>query len=71
MNLRKGITACAACMLGRKITVEDKKWDPCYDGLTLHDLRCSAVRSGCSCEHGERDSLDGEKMVQKPFTQYA
>jgi hypothetical protein len=46
MNLRKEwITACAACELGRKITVEGKKWDPRYDGLALHDLRRSAVRN--------------------------
>jgi hypothetical protein len=38
-------TACAACGLGRKITVEGKKWDPCYGGPTVHDLRRSAVRN--------------------------
>ena len=46
MNLPKEwITACVACGLGRKITVEGKKWDVRYDGLTLHDLRRSAVRN--------------------------
>ena len=46
MNLgEEWITACAACGLGRKITVEGKKWDPCYDGPTLHDFRRSAVRN--------------------------
>jgi hypothetical protein len=46
MNLgEEWITACAACGLGRKITVEGKKWDPCYDGATLRDLRRSAVRN--------------------------
>jgi hypothetical protein len=39
------ITACAACGLGRRITVEGKNWDPYYDGPTLHDLRRSAVRN--------------------------
>jgi integrase len=45
-NLRKGwVDACAACGLGRKIEVTGKKYDPHYDGLTLHDLRRSAVRN--------------------------
>jgi integrase len=45
-NLRKAwVNACAACGLGRKIEVEGKKYDPRYDGLTLHDLRRSAVRN--------------------------
>jgi hypothetical protein len=42
---KEWITACAACGLGRKITVEGKMWDSCYDGPTLHDLRRSAVRN--------------------------
>jgi hypothetical protein len=46
MNLgEEWITACAACGLGRKITVEGKKRDPCDDGPRLHDLRRSAVRN--------------------------
>jgi len=45
-NLRKEwMTACAACGLGSKIEVEGRKYDPRYDGLTLHDLRRSAVRN--------------------------
>ena len=45
-NLRKEwMTACAACGLGRKIDVEGKKYDPRYEGLTIHDLRRSAVRN--------------------------
>jgi integrase len=45
-NLRKEwMTACAACKLGRKIEVESKPYDPRYEGLTLHDLRRSAVRN--------------------------
>jgi integrase len=45
-NLRKEwMTACAACGLGRKIEVEGKPYDPLYEGLTVHDLRRSAVRN--------------------------
>jgi integrase len=45
-NLRKGwMTACTACGLGRKIEVPEKKYDPRYEGLTLHDLRRSAARN--------------------------
>jgi integrase len=45
-NLRKEwMTACAACGLGTKIEVEGKPCDPRYVGLTLHDLRRSAVRN--------------------------
>jgi integrase len=45
-NLRKEwMDACAACGLGRKIEVPGKKYDPRYEGLTLHDLRRSAVRN--------------------------
>lgn len=45
-NLRKEwMTACAACGLGSKIEVEGKPYDPRYEGLTLHDLRRSAVRN--------------------------
>jgi integrase len=46
INLRKEWQkACAACGLGRIIEVEDKKYDPRYEGLTIHDLRRSAVRN--------------------------
>ena len=45
-NLRKEwMTACAACGLGTKIEIEGKPYDPHYEGLTLHDLRRSAVRN--------------------------
>jgi integrase len=45
-NLRKEwIAACAACGLGTKIEVEGKPYDPRYEGLTIHDLRRSAVRN--------------------------
>ena len=45
-NLRKEwAKACAVCGLGRKIEVEEKPYDPRYEGLTLHDLRRSAARN--------------------------
>jgi integrase len=45
-NIRKEWgKACAACGLGRIIPVEGKKYDPRYEGLTLHDFRRSAVRN--------------------------
>ena len=45
-NLRKEWNrACAACGLGRIIKAPDKKYDPRYEGLTLHDLRRSAARN--------------------------
>ena len=37
--------ACAASGLGEIIEVPGKKYDPRYKGLTLHDLRRSAVRN--------------------------
>jgi hypothetical protein len=46
MNLPKGMdNGLCSLRLGRKITVEGKKWDARYGGLTLHDLRRSAVRN--------------------------
>ena len=45
-NLRKDwITACAAAKLGTLTEVEGRPYDPVYSGLTLHDLRRSAVRN--------------------------
>jgi integrase len=45
-NLRKEwAKACAACGQGFMIPVEGKKYDPRYEGLTLHDLRRSAARN--------------------------
>jgi len=45
-NLRKEwITACAAAKLGTLSEVEGRPYDPVYSGLTLHDLRRSAVRN--------------------------
>ena len=40
-----GANACATCGLGRKIEVDGRPYDPRYEGLTLHDLRRSAVRN--------------------------
>ena len=37
--------ACAACRLGSIIEVEGKPYDPRYEGLTIHDLRRSAIRN--------------------------
>jgi integrase len=46
VNLRKEwMDACSTCGLGRKIEQPDKPYDPRYEGLTLHDLRRSAVRN--------------------------
>jgi integrase len=45
-NLRKEwVTACAAAQLGTLTEVEGRPYDPLYSGLTLHDLRRSAVRN--------------------------
>jgi integrase len=45
-NLRKEwMAACVACGLGTIMEVEGKPYDPQYKGLTLHDLRRSAVRN--------------------------
>jgi integrase len=45
-NLRKEwVTACAAAGLGTLTQVEGRPYDPLYVGLTLHDLRRSAVRN--------------------------
>lgn len=45
-NLRKEwMKACAAVGLGTVTEVEDRPYDPIYSGLTLHDLRRSAVRN--------------------------
>jgi integrase len=45
-NLRKEwMKACAAVGLGRIIQVEDRPYDPQYEGLTIHDFRRSAIRN--------------------------
>ena len=65
-NLRKEwMTACAACELGRKIEVEGKPYDPHYEGLTLHDLRRSAVRNLINAGVRERGAM--QITGQNPF----
>jgi integrase len=45
-NLRKEwMKACAACGLGTVTELKERPYDPLYSGLTLHDLRRSAVRN--------------------------
>jgi integrase len=45
-NLRKEwMKACVAAGLGTLTEVEGRPYDPIYSGLTLHDLRRSAVRN--------------------------
>ena len=45
-NIRKEWTkACAAAGLGRIIAVEERPYDPRYEGLTLHGFRRSAIRN--------------------------
>jgi integrase len=45
-NIRKEwINACVLAGLGTKIEVDGKPYDPRYEGLTIHDLRRSAVRN--------------------------
>jgi integrase len=45
-NLRKEwIKACATVGLGKVTEVEGRPYDPIYSGLTLHDLRRSAIRN--------------------------
>ena len=45
-NLRKEwMKACSACGLGTLTEVKERPYDPLYSGLTLHDLRRSAVRN--------------------------
>jgi len=45
-NLRKEwMKACDACGLGTMTELKERPYDPLYSGLTLHDLRRSAVRN--------------------------
>jgi hypothetical protein len=63
--------ACAACGLGRKITVEGKKWTPRYDGLTLHDLRRSALRNLINPGVRERVAMQvTESKTRSVFDRY-
>ena len=71
-NLRKEwMTACAACGLGSKIVVKGKPYDPRYEGLTLHDLRRSAVRNLVNAGVPERVamSITGHK-TRSVFDRY-
>lgn len=57
-NLRKSWhKACAACGLGRIIEVEGKPYDPQYEGLTIHDLRRSAIRNLVNAGVSERVAM--------------
>ena len=43
-NLRKSWqAACVACGLGTTTPVKGKPYDPIYEGLTIHDLRRTAL----------------------------
>ena len=63
-NLRKEwVKACAAAGLGKLTEVEGRPYDPIYSGLTLHDLRRSAVRNLVNAGVPERVamSISGHK----------
>jgi len=57
-NLRKEwMKTCAAAGLGTIIEVKGKPYDPRYEGLTLHDLRRSAVRNLVNAGVAERVAM--------------
>jgi len=72
-NLRKEwCKACAAAGLGTLTTVEGKPYDPVYSGLTIHDLRRSAVRNlvNAGVPQTVAMSISGHKTVSV-FLRYA
>ena len=57
-NLRKEwMKACDAVGLGETTEVEGRPYDPIYSGLTLHDLRRSAVRNLRKAGVGEKEAM--------------
>jgi integrase len=57
-NLRKEwMKGCNACGLGKTTEVEGRPYDPIYSGLTLHDLRRSAVRNLRKAGVSEREAM--------------
>jgi integrase len=57
-NLRKEwMKACNACGLGTTTEVEGRPYDPIYSGLTLHDLRRSAVRNLRKAGVSEKEAM--------------
>jgi integrase len=57
-NLRKEwMEACAACELGTLTEVEGRPYDPLYSGLTLHDMRRSAVRNLRKAGVSEKEAM--------------
>ena len=71
-NLRKEwMKACDAAGLGKLVEVENRPYDPIYSGLTLHDLRRSAVRNLVNAGVPERVamSISGHK-TRSVFDRY-
>ncbi len=57
-NLRKEwMKACDTCGLGTTTEVEGRPYDPIYSGLTLHDLRRSAVRNLRKAGVSEKEAM--------------